>query len=93
MNSKPQGRHSAVRNLIFVILFPALATAIGLWFHDSHFPNSTIVIVFLLSTLLTSSLCSGYAYGIASVILEICLYNYFSAPHTISLISDRLPIP
>lgn len=80
MNSKPPGRRSILRNMIFVILFPALATAIGLWFHDSHFPNSTIVIVFLLSTLLTSSLCSGYAYGIVSVILEICLYNYFFCP-------------
>ena len=53
------------------------ATGIGWVFHLKGFPETNIVIVYLLSVLLTACSTQSYVYGIAVSIIATCAFNYF----------------
>jgi two-component system sensor histidine kinase KdpD len=55
----------------------ATATGIGWLFRDWSFPETNIVVVYILSVVLTARFTKGYAYGIAAAVFATCAFNYF----------------
>lgn len=66
-----------IKSLFLVSLFLILASLIGYLFRILGFSETNIVIVYILFVLLSSSLTSGYIYGIISSIISTFVYNYF----------------
>lgn len=62
--------------LILITLLLA-ASGIGWCFAQWNFPETNVVVVYILSILLTARFTKGYAYGIISSILATCAFNYF----------------
>ena len=59
----------------------AASTAIGLGFHALGFADSSIISLYILSTLLTATMTSGRACTLLSSALSVVLYNFcFVAP-------------
>lgn len=59
------------------IFFITAATFIGFLFNFFKFPETNIVVVYILSILLVALFTEGYYYGIMSTFIETALYNYF----------------
>ena len=60
--------------LVFIIF---VATVLGKIFAGLGFPETNIVVVYLLAVLLVARFTSGYQYGILSAIVSLICYNYF----------------
>ncbi|MDF2537269.1 MAG: kdpD 2 [Herbinix sp.] len=60
---------------MFILLF--LASTIGFLFRRIGFPETNIVIVYLLAVLLITSRTKGYIYGILSSVIATFTFNYF----------------
>lgn len=72
---------------MIVILF--LASAIGYLFRIVGFPETNIVIVYLLAVLLTASRTRGYIYGILASVIATFSFNYFfTEPHYTFAVDD-----
>ena len=67
----------SLRYVLFTIGTIASATVIGWLFRYVGFPETNIVIVYLLSILLTARLTRGYIYGIAASVIATFTFNYF----------------
>lgn len=69
------------RNVLRYVMVTAgmisAATGIGWAFRVIGFPETNIVIVYLLFILMTARLTRGYAYGIAASVIATCAFNYF----------------
>ena len=63
--------------VLTIILFIAAATGICWLFRFLRFPETNIVVVYILSVLLTARFTRGYAYGIAATVIATCMFNYF----------------
>ena len=63
--------------VLTVIFFIAAATGICWLFRLLHFPETNLVVVYILSVLLTARFTKGYIYGIAATVIAICTFNYF----------------
>ena len=59
------------------VLSLLLATAVGYLFEYIDFPETNIVIVYLLAVLATASLTKGYVYGIATAVVATFAFNFF----------------
>ena len=67
----------------------ACATGIGWVFRIAGFPETNIVIVYILFILLTARLTQGYYYGIAASVLATFTFNYFfTQPYYTLSVSD-----
>ena len=53
------------------------ATLLGRIFTGLGFPETNIVVMYLLAVLLVARFTSGYQYGILSAIVSLLCYNYF----------------
>lgn len=75
----PQSKEysSIIRYLITMALIITAATGIGWIFRQVNFPETNIVIVYILSILLTARYTRGYGYGMAASLIATCAYNYF----------------
>ena len=60
--------------LVFIIF---VATVLGKIFAGLGFPETNIVVVYLLAVLLVARFTSGYQYGILSAVVSLLCYNYF----------------
>ena len=60
-----------------MLLFLALASGAGLLFRRLGFPQTNIVVVYLLSVLLTARFTDGYWYGPAASVIATFAFNYF----------------
>lgn len=81
-------RHIFRHSLIMIGMIAA-ATGIGWVFRSADFPETNIVIVYLLSILMTARLTPGYAYGIAASVIATFAFNYFFAsPYYTLSVSD-----
>jgi len=58
-------------------LFLCLATVTGAVFRKTGFPETNIVLAYMLSVLLTARYLKGYIYGILASVISIFAYNYF----------------
>lgn len=68
---------AVLQQILILSLVLLSATLIGLLFQRWGFPETNIVIIYLLSVLLTSVFTEGYGYGIVASIGATCLFNYF----------------
>lgn len=69
-------------SLIVVTLFLLVASGTGYLFDQVGFPETNIVIVYLLAILLISRFTKGYWYGIVASIAGTLLFNYlFTSPY------------
>ena len=53
------------------------ATILGKMFTGLGFPETNIVVMYLLAVLLVARFTSGYKYGILSAVVSLLCYNYF----------------
>ncbi|HJG62260.1 MAG TPA: DUF4118 domain-containing protein, partial [Enorma massiliensis] len=70
-----EGRAAAHLGVTCALL--ALSTAIGLGFHELGFTDSSIISLYILSTLLTATVTSGRMYTLLSSALSVVLYNFY----------------
>lgn len=68
---------SNARNILILIVFLCLATITGYIFKMIEFPETTIVLTYLLGVLMTSRFSEGYIYGVFASFLSIFIYNFF----------------
>ena len=68
---------SIIRFVTIMVFIIAAATGIGRLFQYMRFPETNIVIVYILSILLTARYTRGYIYGILASIIATCTFNYF----------------
>ncbi|HSK68851.1 MAG TPA: DUF4118 domain-containing protein, partial [Candidatus Limnocylindria bacterium] len=59
------------------LLFIALATGTGWLFRKWGFPETNVVVVYILSVVLAARYTRGYWYGIGTSVLATLSYNYF----------------
>lgn len=74
-NNKKQTR--AIRCVLVTLLLLIGATAIGWVFRLAKFPETNIVIVYLLSILLIARMTHGFVYGISASFIATFAFNYF----------------
>lgn len=60
-----------------LILIELSATMLGMVFANLGFPETNVVVIYLLAVLLTARFTGGYYYGILSAIFSMLAYNYF----------------
>ena len=65
----------------------AAATLLGKGFVILGFPETNIVVIYLLAVLLTARFTSGYQYGVLSAVVSLLCFNYFFTEpyHTLSV--------
>jgi two-component system sensor histidine kinase KdpD len=68
---------ASVSNIFKMTIFLCLATVTGFIFKMIDFPETTIVLAYLLGILLTARFSKGYIYGILASVLSIFVYNFF----------------
>ncbi|MDI3542433.1 MAG: two-component system, OmpR family, sensor histidine kinase KdpD [Candidatus Atribacteria bacterium] len=66
-----------VRYMLITTCMIAVATGIGWIFRYIAFPETNIVIVYLLFVLMTARFTRGYAYGIVASVIATFTFNYF----------------
>jgi two-component system sensor histidine kinase KdpD len=77
--SRNKERIQSASCLCILLLF---ASTIGYFFTLATFPETNIVIVYLLAVLLISRFTKGYVYGIVSSLIATLLFNYlFTSPY------------
>lgn len=78
-----------VFSLLRMILFLCLATLIGYAFRLIGFPETTVVLAYLLAVLMTARFSRQYVYGVLASILSIFAYNFFfTAPYFTLAVDD-----
>ncbi|MBE6904802.1 MAG: DUF4118 domain-containing protein [Ruminococcaceae bacterium] len=70
-------RVRSIHYVLTLFLCIAAVTGVGWLFRYLRFPETNIVVVYILSVLLTARLTRGYAYGIASSVIATGAFNYF----------------
>ncbi|MBO5169222.1 MAG: DUF4118 domain-containing protein [Oscillospiraceae bacterium] len=89
MANKAGSRGRRCASLLLTILFVAAATGIGTLFRLWQFPETNIVVVYILSVVLTARCTDGYLWGILSTILSTCAFNaFFTAPYFTLSVDD-----
>ncbi|WP_208560664.1 DUF4118 domain-containing protein [Marinilactibacillus kalidii] len=75
-------RKAPVTPLITVFFILVLTSCLGILFERFGFPETNIVIIYLLSVVIISRITSGYTYGISASIISTLLFNYlFTKPY------------
>jgi two-component system sensor histidine kinase KdpD len=64
-------------DVIKMVVFLCLSTLIGYTFRHIYFPETTIVLAYLLGVLLTARFSNGYTYGVLASVISIFAYNFF----------------
>lgn len=66
-----------------------IATLIGYLFRHIAFPETTIVLTYLLAVLITARYTNGYLFGVIASIISIFAYNFFfTAPYFTFIVND-----
>ena len=77
------------RGLFFAFAFVGAATVIGRLFCLLQFPETNIVVVYILSVILTARFTDGYIWGIAATVLSTCAFNiFFTHPYFTLFVDD-----
>ena len=71
-------RRTTWRTVIALAIF-IIASGIGYIFRYIHFPDTNIVVVYLLAVLMTAWLAQSFVFGFISSVLATFLFNYFFA--------------
>lgn len=66
-----------LQSLLKLVVIVFAATVLGKVFTKLGFPETNIVVMYLLAVLLVARFTSGYQYGILSAVVSLLCYNYF----------------
>lgn len=66
-----------LQSLLKLVVIVFAATVLGKIFTRLGFPETNIVVMYLLAVLLVARFTSGYQYGILSAVVSLLCYNYF----------------
>lgn len=70
-------KQTHIRRIFLMLLILLLASGIGYIFNYIGFPDTNIVVIYLLAVLVTAWLENSFIYGIIASILATFLFNYF----------------
>lgn len=87
-------RHQFLRDLVVISLLLGIATLLGFFFDLSHFNDSYIIPLYLLSILMTSVTTKTWFAPLISALLSIVLFNFFFAKPSFQFSAgdQRMPI-
>lgn len=75
--------------ILITISFIAIATGIGWVFRQLSFPETNIVVAYILFVLLVARFTNGYFFGIAGSVLATAAFNYFfTSPYYTFSVND-----
>lgn len=75
--------------VILLCLFVSTATVIGTIFRYMNFPETNVVVVYILSVVLIARFTNGYIWGILGTIAATCAYNiFFTEPYYTLHVND-----
>ena len=77
MNRIKVRRKEVFQGLLCAAILVCLATGIGWLFRLLQFPETNIVVVYILSVILTARFTDGYIWGILATVLSTCAFNIF----------------
>lgn len=66
-----------IRAVCLIAFFLGTASAIGYFFDKMGFPETNVVIIYILSVLLAARLTQGFVYGILASVAATFAFNYF----------------
>ena len=82
-------KRTALCGLLCVFVFVSAATGIGWLFRLWQFPETNIVVVYILSVVVTARCTEGYIWGVLSAILSTCAFNaFFTEPYFTLSVDD-----
>lgn len=64
-------------HILIGIFSLAAATFIGIFFRDAGFPDTNVVLLYILAVLITSCLTKGYFFGLLVSVAATLVFNYF----------------
>ncbi|MGN0312977.1 MAG: DUF4118 domain-containing protein [Lachnospiraceae bacterium] len=64
-------------NVVKLIVMILVTTFLGTLFRKLSFPETNIVVVYILAVLLVARLTKGYLYGILAAVISLLCFNYF----------------
>ena len=70
-------REKTIRRALLMTAIFLTASGIGYLFNRIHFPDTNIVLVYLLAVLITAWLTRGFVFGFIASLLATFLFNYF----------------
>ena len=71
-----------LRSIAITLLLMTGATLVGALFHRLQFPETNVVVVYILSVLLVARFTRGYGYGLAASVLGLLMFIwFFTAPY------------
>ncbi len=86
---KETRRKAIAQGLLCAFLFVYAATGIGWVFRLLQFPETNIVVVYILSVILTARFTEGYIWGILETVLSTCAFNiFFTHPYYTLSVDD-----
>ena len=89
MNRIKVRRKEVFQGLLCAAILGCLATGIGWVFRLLQFPETNIVVVYILSVILTARFTDGYSWGILATVLSTCAFNiFFTQPYYTMSVDD-----
>ena len=89
MNRIKVRRKEVFQGLLCAAILVCLATGIGWVFRLLQFPETNIVVVYILSVILTARFTDGYIWGILATVLSTCAFNiFFTQPYYTMSVDD-----
>ena len=89
MNRIKVRRKEVFQGLLCAAILGCLATGIGWVFRLLQFPETNIVVVYILSVILTARFTDGYLWGILATVLSTCAFNiFFTQPYYTMSVDD-----
>ncbi len=67
----------AIINVIISVLIIIIITLVGVFFRETGFAESNVIIIYIIGVLLVSTQTDGYFYGVLSSVLGVLCFNYF----------------
>ena len=86
MNDLTKENRSII-DLLILVMVVCLTTFMGILFVKAGFPETNIVVIYILAVLLVARFTNGYIYGIlASIVCLLCFNYFFTQPyHTLEV--------
>lgn len=89
MKKKMVRRRDVLQGFLCAAAFVCAATGIGWLFRLLRFPETNIVVVYILSVILTARFTDGYTWGILATMLSTCAFNiFFTQPYYTLSVDD-----
>ena len=82
-------RKEVFQGFLCAAILVCLATGIGWLFRLLQFPETNIVVVYILSVILTARFTDGYIWGILATVPSTCAFNiFFTHPYYTLSVDD-----